>query len=110
MPVTLSLPETRRRAVAVQEFGVRPSAPAIEHLRELAALIYAFQIDSVNVLVRAQYVPAFARLGPYRMDTLDALAYRSRELFEYWVHAASLLPTSLYSLQRHRMHTEQMQE
>src|SRR5262245_31371348 len=42
-----------------------------------------FQMDSVNVLVRAYQVPAFARLGPYRMEALDSLAYGKRELFEY---------------------------
>ncbi len=72
--------------------------------------MHAFQIDSVNVLVRAHYVPAFARLGPYPMDALDALAYRTRELFEYWGHAACLLPISLYPLLRYRMRTEQTQE
>jgi uncharacterized protein YcaQ len=66
--------------------------------------LYAFQIDSVNVLTRAQYVPAFARLGPYSMDAFDALAYHKRELFEYWGHAACLLPIELYPLVRYRMH------
>jgi uncharacterized protein YcaQ len=47
------------------------------------------------VLIRAHYVPAFARLGPYPMGALDSLAYRKRELFEYWGHAACLLPISL---------------
>src|SRR5438105_13340330 len=96
MPVTLSLPEARRLAVASQGFGKRPVAPSLDHVRKLAAKVYAFQIDSVNVLARAHYVPAFARLGPYRMDSIDSLAYRKRELFEYWGHAACLLPVSLY--------------
>jgi uncharacterized protein YcaQ len=64
----------------------------------------AFQIDSVNVLARAHYVPAFARLGSYPMESLDILAYHKRELFEYWGHAACLLPVSLYPLVRYRMH------
>jgi uncharacterized protein YcaQ len=82
------------------------------HLRRLAARLQAFQIDSVNVLVRAHYVPAFARLGPYPMDALDALAYRRRELYEYWGHAACLLPISLYPLLRYRMdkHAERTRE
>ena len=81
---TLSLPEARRLAVASQGFGTRPAAPSAAHLRKLAGQLHAFQIDSVNVLVRAHYVPAFARLGPYRMEALDTLAYRKREFFEYW--------------------------
>src|SRR5262249_13136739 len=104
MPVTLSLAEARRLAVASQGFGTRPPASSVARLRKLADRLHAFQIDSVNVLVRAHYVPAFARLGPYRMETLDSLAYRKRELFEYWGHAACLLPVSLYPLVRYRMH------
>jgi uncharacterized protein YcaQ len=103
MRIMLSLPEARRLAVASQGFGARPARPSIAHLRKLAARIHAFQIDSVNVLVRAHYVPAFARLGPYPMDALDTMAYRTRELFEYWGHAACLLPTALYPLVRYRM-------
>ena len=108
----LSLSEARRLAVASQGFATKPSAPSIAHLRKLAARVHAFQIDSVNVLVRAHYVPAFARLGPYRMEGLDSLAYRKRELFEYWGHAACLLPVSLYPLMRYRMqkHAEPTQE
>jgi uncharacterized protein len=110
MAITLSLPEARRLAVASQGFGRRPSTPTVGRLRKLASRLQAFQIDSVNVLVRAHYLPAFARLGPYPMDALDSLAYRKRELFEYWGHAACLLPISLYPLMRYRMHAAQTQE
>src|SRR5438105_13054300 len=110
MSITLSLPEARRLAVASQGFGPRPSTPGIGHLRKLAARLHAFQIDSVNVLARAHYVPAFARLGPYPMDLLDSLAYRKRQLFEYWGHAACLLPISLYPLMRYRMGAQQTEE
>src|SRR6266545_4640161 len=104
MSVTLSLSEARRLAIGSQGFGTRPPAPSFAHLRKLSARLHAFQIDSANVLVRAHYVPAFARLGPYPMETLESLAYRKRELFEYWGHAACLLPVSLYPLVRYRMH------
>jgi uncharacterized protein YcaQ len=101
--ISFSAPEARRLAVASQGFGPRPAKPTIDHLRRLAARIHAFQIDSVNVLARAHYVPAFARLGPYPVAALDALAYEKRELFEYWGHAACLLPLALYPLLRYRM-------
>jgi uncharacterized protein YcaQ len=106
MPRSLSLAEARRLAIGAQGFGPRPAKPTIAHLRKLASRIHAFQIDSVNVLVRAHYVPAFARLGPYPMEALDTLAYRQRELFEYWGHAACLMPTRLFPLLRFRMHSE----
>ncbi len=72
-------------------------------MRKLAARLHAFQIDSVNVLVRAHYMPAFSRLGPYPMKALDALAYEKRELFEYWGHAACWLSMQHYPLFRWRM-------
>jgi uncharacterized protein len=110
--IMLSLAEARRLAVASQGFGARPSSPSVGLLRKLAARLHAFQIDSVNVLARAHYVPAFARLGPYPITALDLLAYSKRELFEYWGHAACLMPTSLYPIVRYRMHwhTELTQE
>jgi uncharacterized protein len=110
--LSLSLPEARRLAVVSQGFDPRPARPTIDHLRKLSTRVHAFQIDSVNVLARAHYVPAFARLGPYPTDALDVLAYQRRELFEYWGHAACLLPTSHYPLFRYRMdkHAEPTRE
>jgi uncharacterized protein YcaQ len=57
----------------------------------------------VNVLVRAHYFPPFSRIGPYPTEWLDDLAYRKRRLFEYWGHAASLIPVDLFSSFRWRM-------
>jgi uncharacterized protein len=103
MPEDLSLSQARCLALKAQGFTTKPRRSGA-NLRKLAAQLHAIQIDSVNVLVRAHYVPAFARLGPYRMDELDRLAYIKRELFEFWGHAACLMPISLFPLVRYRMH------
>jgi uncharacterized protein YcaQ len=60
------------------------------------------QIDSVNVLVRSQELPLFARLGPHPR-TMIADATAAGELFEYWVHEASHVPTEHHHLHRWRM-------
>ena len=74
MCTNLSPLEARRLAAASQGFQKRQPMVSVEHLRRLATQLYAFQIDSVNVVARAHYVPAFARLGPYPIEALDALA------------------------------------
>ncbi len=62
------------------------------------------QIDSVNVLVRAHYLPLFSRLGSYDPAALDALVLKKpRRYFEYWGHEASLLPVDCQPLLRWRM-------
>jgi len=55
-----------------------------------------FQIDSINVVTRAHFMPIFSRLGPYDVRLLERAAYQPpRRLFEYWGHAASLIDVNL---------------
>jgi uncharacterized protein len=103
----LSLAEARRIALAAQGLGgSRPErVTAAQWLRTLDRLSL-HQIDSVNVLVRAHYLPAFSRLGPYDRSLIDTAAWggrKKRRLFEYWGHEASLLPLPLHPLLRWRM-------
>lgn len=103
----LSLPQARRIALAAQGFGGgRPERPDRGHLSRLADKLNLFQIDSVNVLSRAHYLPAFSRLGAYDRTLLDRGAWGrpgERRYFEYWAHEASLLPLDLHPLLRWRM-------
>jgi uncharacterized protein YcaQ len=101
----LSLATARRVALAAQGFtDPLPTGPATKrHLRRVLARTQLLQIDSVNVFQRAHYLPLFSRLGSYDMGLVDRLAYRDRELFEYWGHEASLLPVAFHPLLRWRM-------
>ena len=102
--LALSLGEARRAALAAQGFGVPKPVPATKrHLLSTVQRLGLLQIDSVNVLIRAHYFPPFSRIGPYPTEWLDDLTYRKRRLFEYWGHAASLVPVNLFPSLRWRM-------
>lgn len=119
--VEMAAAEARRVALVAQGFGAaRAEEPACgpSRARMLAEVrrLGVLQIDSVNVLARAHYLPLFARLGAYDRAKLDALAWRGGSalarpraarapaaLFEYWCHQASLAPVELYPLFQWRM-------
>jgi uncharacterized protein len=104
---SISAAEARRIALAAQGFARgRPANPPDAGAIRTRVLAHTglIQIDSVNVLERAHYLPSFSRLGPYDKDKLDRLSQRSpRRLFEYWAHEASLVPVELQPHLRWRM-------
>ncbi|MDP9509545.1 winged helix-turn-helix domain-containing protein [Pseudomonas protegens] len=105
---SFSLKQARRLALAAQGFGGRQPSATIKaaRLNQQIERLGLLQIDSVNALVRAHYLPLFSRLGSYPQALLDQAAWsqgRQRTLFEYWGHEASLLPMSMYPLMRWRM-------
>src|SRR4029453_11320946 len=76
------------------------------HVKRSIDRLGLLQIDSVNVLARAHYLPLFSRLGNYDSGHLDALAWgrkSKRGLFEFWAHRASLAPLSAHPLWRWSM-------
>jgi uncharacterized protein YcaQ len=74
----------------------RPHATALtaRSLTRFVEDVGGLQLDSINVLDRAHYLTLWSRFGPYDRARLDRLVYRRRLLFEYWAHAACLVPTS----------------
>ena len=96
----------RRIALAAQGFAEDPPAGPVtaRHFRKTASRLGVIQIDSVNVVTRTHYLPAFSRLGPYPRDILETEAWGKKpSMFEYWGHEASLLPLDLQPLFRWRM-------
>jgi hypothetical protein len=100
---TLSSSQARRVALGAQGFNdPRPTGRVDRrHLRRVLDRIGLIQIDSVNVLVRSQELPLFARLGPHPR-TLIPDATRDGELYEYWVHEACHVQTAHHHLYKWR--------
>lgn len=96
----LSPPLARRLAVARQHLaGPRPPADTagiLEVVRDLGCL----QLDPTNAVARSHLLVLWSRLGRYDPAILDALLWRERALFEYWAHAASIVPTDDYPIHR----------
>ncbi len=104
----ISAAAARRIALAAQGFASeRPDgATNVGHVKRAIDRLGLLQIDSVNVLTRAHYLPLFSRLGNYDSAHLDEIAWgrkSRRGLFEFWAHEASLLPLSTQPLWRWRM-------
>ena len=106
----MSAAVARRVALAAQGFAEpRPtSTPNRRHLAKVLSHTQLLQLDSVNVAVRAHYMPVFSRLGGYPFDLVDDAAWahsvrRPRMLVEYWAHVASLIPVEDWPLLRRRM-------
>jgi uncharacterized protein YcaQ len=103
---TLSKAEARRIALAAQGLGApkRERPLTMRDVQAAASRLAQFQIDSINIVTRAHFMPLFSRLGPYDQGLLERAAYQPpRRLFEYWGHAASLIDVSLQPLLRFRM-------
>jgi uncharacterized protein YcaQ len=93
----------RALLLATQGLSSPPERPAakgdvLESVRRMGVL----QIDSIAVVALSPYLVLWSRLGPYEPRWLDELLAEGA-LFEYWSHAASLIPIEDYGLYRRLM-------
>ena len=106
MPASsLSRAEARRVALAAQGFADPPhQPPTVRTLARTVERTGVLQVDSVNVLQRAHYMPPYSRMGPYDVGLLHrAVERRPRRLVEYWAHVQALMPVELWPHMQHRM-------
>lgn len=102
---SLSRAQSRRIALAAQGFADRAHAtPTLRTLDRAIQRTGVLQVDSVNVLQRAHYMPLYSRIGPYDTALLTrASSATPRRLVEYWAHVQALMPVDLWPVMRFRM-------
>ena len=100
---TLSQDAVRGLMIAAQGLKECPPAPATKaDVRRIIRQMHVLQIDTIHVVARSPYLVLWSRLGDYPPHWLDELLAEGT-LFEYWSHAACLLPIEDYPLYRRIM-------
>jgi uncharacterized protein YcaQ len=101
----LSTAQARRVALAAQGFlDKRHSVPTLRTFQRTLERTGVLQVDSVNVLQRAHYMPLYSRMGPYDVELLRRAAEsRPRRIVEYWAHVQAFMPVDLWPVMQHRM-------
>jgi hypothetical protein len=102
---TLSTAQARRIALAAQGFlDKRHATPTMRTFQRTLDRTGVLQVDSVNVLQRAHFMPLFSRMGSYDPDLLRRAAERRpRRVVEYWAHVQAFMPVELWPVMQHRM-------
>ena len=102
---SLSQAQARRIALAAQGFLDPPhEQPTMRTLARTLGRTGVLQVDSVNVLQRAHFMPLYSRMGPYDVDLVRrASETRPRRMVEYWAHVQAYMPVDLWPVMRHRM-------
>jgi hypothetical protein len=100
-PVTteLSAAEARRIALRAQGLVGAPhrragASPAEDRgqVRGVLRRLGAIQLDTISVLARSHELVPYARLGAVGRSAVEAAYWTETHSFEYWSHAACILP------------------
>ncbi len=88
--LSLSADEARRIALRAQGFLGAPDRRG--GVRGVLRHLGAVQLDTISVLARSHELIPYARLGAVGRDTVEQAYWTEQHAFEYWSHAACILP------------------
>ncbi|SEM79299.1 winged helix-turn-helix domain-containing protein [Nonomuraea pusilla] len=98
----LTADEARRVILRAQ--GLLGAGPRRGGVHAMLRRLGAVQLDTISVLARSHELVAYARLGAVGRDQVErAYWHEPAKSFEYWCHAACILPVEhwpLYSFRR----------
>jgi uncharacterized protein len=95
-PFELTPAEARRLALRAQGLHGAPDRRA--GVRGLLHRLAAIQLDTISVLARSHELIAYARLGAIGRERVERAYWGEQAAFEYWAHAACLLPVEQWPL------------
>ncbi|MBT2472473.1 YcaQ family DNA glycosylase [Streptomyces sp. ISL-66] len=88
--ISLSADEARRIALRAQGFLGAPDRRG--GVRGVLRHLGAVQLDTISVLARSHELIPYARLGAVGRPAVEAAYWSGQHAFEYWSHAACILP------------------
>ena len=97
--IVCSPAQARRLAV----LGQRLAGPRPSQFMEVVRQVGCLQLDPLSVVARSHQLVLWSRLGRYDVAELDRLLWDERQLFEYWAHCASIVPTEDFPLHQAMM-------
>jgi uncharacterized protein len=87
---TLSADDARRLALRAQ--GLLGAPDRRSGVRGVLRHLGAVQLDTISVLARSHELIPYARLGAVGRDSVEGAYWSGNHAFEYWSHAACVLP------------------
>lgn len=93
MPNTVaSLSADEARRIALRAQGLLGARDRRAGVRGMLRRLGAVQLDTISVLARSHELVPYARLGPVGRDAVESAYWSNGHSFEYWSHAACILP------------------
>lgn len=94
----IELEASHARRVALWRQGLlaggRQSGSAVSQVRSMVHDLGAVQLDTISVLARSHELVAYSRFGAIDRSDVEAAYWDDNAAFEYWSHAACILPMS----------------
>lgn len=101
----VSITSDQARRIALWRQGLLGSVPRAGssakqecRVHDMLRSLGAVQLDTISVLARTHELVAYARFGALNRGAIEAAYWNGDSSFEYWSHAACLLPVESWPL------------
>ncbi|GAB2708155.1 winged helix-turn-helix domain-containing protein [Kitasatospora kifunensis] len=97
-PPVLTLSADQARRIALRAQGLLGAPDRRAGVRGVLRHLGAVQLDTISVLARSHELVPYARLGAVGRPAVEHALWGARTSFEYWSHAACVLPIEEWPL------------